>query len=85
MKYKPSITVDDRGVLLHVLGPDGEGFAVPLDSSTVLEMSAALTRAAAALKTTEGRSTLLRGVGRLLRELAEPKETTNDDGGKPER
>lgn len=71
---KPSITIDERGVLLHVTTDAGEGVAVKLEPSTVLELMAGLERARGALKTTAGWSTLLRGAGRLLLELSEGKE-----------
>lgn len=68
---KPSITIDERGVILHVTTDAGEGIAVPLEPATVLELAAALERGRAALKTPAGWSKLLRGAGRLLLELSE--------------
>jgi hypothetical protein len=67
---KPSITVDERGVLLHITTAEGNGVAIPLDPATALEMWGKLSLA---LKSPDGRSTLLRGLGRLLAELAQGK------------
>jgi hypothetical protein len=74
---KPSITVDERGVLLHVIGKDGEGVAIPLDPGTIIEMWGALGRA---LKTPNGRTTFLRGLGRILGELTMDEEKGKDGG-----
>jgi hypothetical protein len=67
---KPSVTIDARGVLLHVTTQAGESVSIPLEPATVIELAAALERARASLKTPEGRSTLLRGLGRILSDLA---------------
>ena len=71
---KPTVTIDERGVLLHVTDAAGNGYAIPLEPATVIEMAAALSRAKAALKTPEGRSVLVSALGGLLRELTKPKE-----------
>lgn len=72
---KPSLTIDQRGVVLHVTTEAGEGVAVKLDPGTVLELAAGLERARATLKTPEGRSSFLRGLGRLVLDLADQKES----------
>lgn len=66
---KPSISVDERGVIVHLTNDAGEGVAVPLEADTVLEAAAAIERAKAKLKTPEGRGALLRGLGRVAWEL----------------
>jgi hypothetical protein len=71
---KPSLTIDERGPILHVTTDAGEGVAIPLEPKTVLELAAGLERARAALKTGKGWSMLLRGLGRVLIDLAEDKE-----------
>lgn len=71
---KPSLTIDERGAILHVTTDAGEGVAIPLEPATVLELAAGFERARATLKTPEGRSSLVRGLGRLLLELADDKE-----------
>jgi hypothetical protein len=69
---KPSLTLDERGLLLHVaIGEDV--VSVPVEPATVRELSATVDRARDALKTPEGRSTLVRGLGRLFAELTEKK------------
>lgn len=68
---KPGLSIDERGVLLHVTGPNGNGIAIPLEPATVLDAAAVVTRAGQALKTKRGRSVLFRGLGTLLKELAE--------------
>jgi hypothetical protein len=69
---KPSLTIDERGVLLHVaIGEDV--VTVPVEPATVRELSASVDRARDALKTPEGRSTLVRGLGRIVAELTVKK------------
>lgn len=68
---KPGLSIDERGVLLHVTGLDGEGLAIPLEPATVFEAAAVVTRAGQALKTTRGRKTLFRAFGTLLKTLSE--------------
>lgn len=46
---------------------------MPVEPATVRELSATVDRARDALKTPEGRSTLVRGLGRLFAELTEKK------------
>lgn len=70
---KPSVTVDERGVLLHVTNGAGEGIAVPINAELVGDV----TKAAARLLTPEGKSAALRVVGRVLLELLK-----EDDGKK---
>jgi hypothetical protein len=69
---KPSITIDDRGVLFHIPSKD-QVVSIPLSTSTIREVKSVIGRARAALKTTEGRSTLAKGLGRLLSELTKSK------------
>lgn len=71
---KPSVTIDERGVLLHVTTSAGEGIAIPLEPKTVIELAAGLERARGALKTSAGWSALLRGAGKILFDLAEDKD-----------
>jgi hypothetical protein len=83
VKPQPKVTIDGRGVVVHLTDSNGRGVEVPLT-----EVPAAVARAAAALKSSEGRSTFLRGVGRLLASLAEPKGDNangSDNGGKRDR
>lgn len=83
MKERPGVTIDGRGVVVHLVDSDGRGIDVPLN-----EVPARVARVAGALKSREGRSTLLRGVFRLLGSLAEPEEqrsNATDDGRKADR
>lgn len=68
---RPSLTIDERGILLHVTTDAGEGVAVPLEPQTVVELASGLERARAQLKTGAGWSKLLRAVGRTLLDLSE--------------
>jgi hypothetical protein len=68
---KPSVTIDERGVTLHIVTEKGEGIAVPLETDTLLEIVAAVERGRAVLKTPAGRSTLFRGLGKLLLDLTD--------------
>jgi len=67
---KPSITIDERGVLLHVTDSEGNGIAIPLEPGTVLELAAGFDRARASLKTPEGRKALWHGLANIVSELA---------------
>lgn len=78
---KPSVTVDERGILLHVPLEDGSILTVPLEAETVFRMLAALQRAGAALQTSEGKRLLLRAAGEVFRRLTE----TNGNTGPSER
>lgn len=74
---KPSLTIDERGVLLHVTTEQGEGIAIPLDPK---ELAATTTAALERVLTPEGKRRLLRGLGRLFLELTMPGES---DGSGP--
>lgn len=80
MKERPRVTVDGRGVVVHLVDSEGRAVDVPL-----AEVPARVARVAGELKTKEGRSTFLRGVVRLLGSLAEPRETTNATDGNGEK
>lgn len=84
-KPKPSITVDERGVILHLTNDAGEGFAVELSPSTILEMGAQLAKAKAALVTPEGKRTIVKALGSLFQELIKhPKEENEHGSSKPD-
>lgn len=68
---KPGLSIDERGVLLHVTAPDGSDLAIPLEPETVFNAAAVITRAGQVLKTKRGRAILFRGLGAMLKELAE--------------
>lgn len=72
---KPSITVDERGVILHVTTDAGDGVAVPLNAEMVTEVIQGAER----LLSPEGKRRVLRGLGRLFLELTAPEK---DDGKK---
>jgi hypothetical protein len=59
---KPSVTIDERGILLHVTDTEGKGVAVPLNAETVREISHALER----LKAPETRSQLFKNVAHAI-------------------
>ncbi len=67
---KPSISIDERGVLLHVTDAEGHGIAIPLEPSTVLELAGALQLAAKELKTPQGKRVVMRAAWDLLTKLA---------------
>ncbi len=56
----PRITMDERGVLLHMTTSAGESVSVALEPETVFRLLESLQQAAGALKTPEGKQ-LLRG------------------------
>jgi hypothetical protein len=77
---KPSISIDERGILLHVTDSEGKGVAIPLDSRSIVELTAGLARARAKLVRPEGRKVLMRELGRIVWELmTDPKEKANGD------
>ena len=76
---KPSLTVDERGVLLHVTTEQGEGIAIPLDPKELaVTAAAALER----VLSPEGKRRLVRGLGRLFLELTAPGESNGSDDPK---
>ena len=66
---KPSVTIDEHGVLLHVTDSQGEGLAIPLSAETLVEIAAKLERAKVNIATPEGKKKLVRGLAALLLEL----------------
>ena len=66
---KPSVTIDERGVILHVTTDAGEGVAIPLEPATVLELAAGFEAAKARLKTPAGRWQLAKGIASLFGDL----------------
>lgn len=80
---KPSITVDERGVLLHLVDDAGKGYAVALNAETLTALVAQGTLALESLKSPETRGQVLWNLGRaVVRELFnQPKR---DDDGPPE-
>lgn len=86
MKASPSITIDERGILLHLTDGNGEGVAIPLEPATLLQLGAAVGKALAEVKTPRGRSLLVSAAGALFRELTEPtKEERESGASEPER
>jgi hypothetical protein len=69
---KPSVTIDERGVLLHVTTESGEGIAIPLCAETVVDLIGGLSRARVALMQPKGRKVLLRALGAAFLELTKP-------------
>lgn len=67
---KPSLTVDERGVLLHVTTEQGEGIAIPLNPN---ELAAATATMLENVLSPEGKRRLMRGLGKLFLELTAPK------------
>lgn len=71
---KPTVTVDERGVTLHLVDETGHGYAVPLNQEMLTELGA---QCAAALERLQspGRGRLLWRLGRaVVRELMKPEE-----------
>lgn len=71
---KPSVTVDERGVLLHVVTEEGEGIAIPLDPRELAATTAAVLDQ---VLSPEGKRRLVRGLGRLFLELTAPEKKTD--------
>jgi hypothetical protein len=67
---KPTITIDERGVLLHLVDDAGKGFAVALNAETLSELGAQVAVALEKLREPEQRSSFLWNVARaVVREL----------------
>jgi hypothetical protein len=78
---KPSITIDERGVLLHMTDASGEGIAIALNGETLAELVAQGTVALERLKSPEARGPLLWSLGRaVVRELFNPNQPKPPDG-----
>lgn len=67
---KPTLTLDERGLILHVTTEAGEGVAVPLKPETFAEAYKGVER----VLSPEGKRRLLRGVVQLVLELTKPHE-----------
>jgi hypothetical protein len=63
---KPQITVDDRGVLLHVSDSQGETISVPMDPERIAD---GVKIAFHAAKSEKGKRLILRALGKLVRDL----------------
>lgn len=85
MKARPSVTIDERGILLHLTDAEGKGVAIPLEPSTLLQLSAAVTKAVATLKTPRGRSLLVSAAGALFRELTGPGDGSDSGTSEADR
>lgn len=55
MKPKPSISIDERGILLHLTNAAGEGIAVPIDPEGLALLAEQAGKALLTLKTDKGR------------------------------
>lgn len=54
----PRVTIDERGILLHLTTSDGQAVVVPLEPETAFRFAAALQGALARLKTENGKQML---------------------------
>jgi len=82
---KPSITVDERGVILHVTNAAGEGVAIALNSETLGELMAQGTVALERLQSPETRGRVFWNLGRaVVRELFNPTPKQTDGPSEPD-
>lgn len=82
---KPSISIDERGVLLHMTDPDGKGFSVALNAETLNELAAQAYVALERLKAPEKRGLTLWNIARaVVRELTAPQEKKDDGPPEPD-
>lgn len=65
---KPAISIDERGILLHVTDDTGEGIAVPLDPERI---AAGVKTAIQNAKSEDGKRRILRALGSLVSDLLE--------------
>ena len=82
---KPSITIDERGAILHMTDSAGEGVAVPLNAETLTQLVAQGTLALERLKSPETRGQMLASLGRaVVRELFNPTKAKADGPSDPD-
>jgi hypothetical protein len=82
---KPSISIDERGVLLHMTDAEGKGIAVALNTETLTEIVAQGTVALERLKSPETRGQALWSLGRaVVRELFKPNQERADGPSEPD-
>jgi hypothetical protein len=82
---KPSITLDERGAILHLTDEAGEGIAVALNAETLTQLVAQGTLALDRLKSPETRGEVLWNLGRaVVRELFNPTKTKADGTPEPD-
>lgn len=73
-KPAPLITIDERGVILHLTDSKGDGVAVPLNLDTANELAAQLAIALERLRAPETRSGFLWSLARAVaREVLTPE------------
>jgi hypothetical protein len=76
---KPSVTIDERGVVLHVTDSEGNGVAVPLNAETAAELAEQLANVKAQLAEPSKRWSLLGRISRaVVREVLERPDATPD-------
>ncbi len=79
---KPSITIDERGAILHMTNDAGEGVAVALNAETLAELVTQGTAALKRLQSPETRGQVLSNLVRaVVREVLNP--TPKRDDGPP--
>lgn len=79
---KPSISIDERGVLLHMTDPEGKGFAVALNAETLNELGAQIAVALELVKAPETRGPFLWNLARaVVREVLKPNGKGADGTG----
>lgn len=72
---KPSISIDERGILLHMTDAEGQGIAVALNAETLAELVAQGSAALERIKSPETRGEVLWNLGRaVVRELFSPQK-----------
>lgn len=82
---KPSISIDERGVLLHMTDADGKGVAVALNAETLNELMAQGALALERLQAPETRGTVMWNLGRaIVRELLNPNPKKPDGPSEPD-
>lgn len=82
---KPSISIDERGVLLHMTDQEGKGFAVPLNTESLTELAAQAAAALERVKAPETRGQVLWNIARaVVRELTAPNQKKADGPSEPD-
>lgn len=63
---KPSVTIDERGILLHVTDNDGHGVAIPLNGEALAELGAQVAIALERMKEPSARNALLWRIAKIV-------------------
>jgi hypothetical protein len=77
---KPTITIDERGILLHMTDSEGHGVVVPLTRETLDELAAQVAVVVAKIKGPDGGNFLWNVARAVAREVLDTKKEGRTHG-----